>query len=81
MMGDNSEHRFEFPVPTEPAIPVEKLEVAQFECGHTFYCDAEEYVQVYTQGEGRNKTEKSQKASIGVWFGPDHPRWDYSHFS
>lgn len=74
MMGDNSKHRFEFPVPKYPAIPVEKLDVAQFEGGHAFYCDAEGYVQVYTQGEGRNRIDKSLKASIGVWFGPDHPR-------
>ena len=74
MMGENGEHRFEFPVPMETAIPVEKLEVAQFEGGHTFYCDAEGYVQVYTQGEGRNRIDRSLKASIGVWFGPDHPR-------
>ena len=74
MMGENGGHRFEFPVPMETAIPVEKLEVAQFEGGHTFYCDADGYVQVYTQGEGRNRIDRSLKASIGVWFGPDHPR-------
>ena len=60
----------------EPPIPVEELDVAQFEEGlspQSFYCDSEGYVQVYTQGEGKNLIDRSSKASIGVWFGPDHP--------
>ena len=71
MMGENG--RFEFPVPMEPPVPVEELHVAQFEMGQSFYCDADGYVQVYTQGDGKNMIDRSQKASIGVWFGHDHP--------
>jgi len=37
-----------------------------------FYTDDEGFVQVYTQGECRQFLV--EKGSIGVWFGPDHPK-------
>ncbi len=67
---DSSSWRFEFPVPTEPVVPVEQLKLQQFD-QQVFYIDDEGYAQVYTQGECR--TPFTGPASIGVWFGPDHP--------
>ena len=73
-MGENNK-LFKFSVPTEPAIPNEELNVNLFEKGrsHSFYYDNEGYAQVYTQGKGLNVSDWSSGASIGAWFGPDHP--------
>ena len=73
-MGENNK-LFKFSVPTEPAIPNEELNVNLFEKGrsHSFYYDSEGYAQVYTQGKGLNVSDWSSGASIGAWFGPDHP--------
>ena len=80
LMGENDE-RFEFPVPMEPPVPVEELNVVKFENGvsaHSFYCDSDGYApsrrtpQVSTQGEGKNLIDWTTKASVGVWFGSDH---------
>jgi len=57
---------FNYGVSTETVVPIKELKVIQFEGGDTFYCNAEGYVQVYTQGETRNRIDSSDNASIGV---------------
>ncbi|XP_057381052.1 uncharacterized protein LOC130703633 [Daphnia carinata] len=68
------ERRFDlFPVPEEPVLPIEKLTVAIMD-DFEFYCDDENFIQVYTDGSfinGRYKLVDSVSA-IGVWFGPNH---------
>ncbi|XP_046656576.1 uncharacterized protein LOC124349777 [Daphnia pulicaria] len=67
-LGDPS-WRFEFPLPMLPVVPVLELKTEIYD-GQTFYVDDEGYVQAYTQGECR--VPFTGKASIGVWFGPNH---------
>ena len=62
-----------FPVPTEPVIPFERLTVAIMD-DYEFYCDNQDFVQVYTDGSYRDSIGDSH-ASIGVWFGPNHKLW------
>ena len=62
-----------FPVPTEPVIPFERLTVAIMD-DYEFYCDDQDFVQVYTDGSYRDSFGDSH-ASIGVWFGPNHKLW------
>ncbi|KAK4014354.1 hypothetical protein OUZ56_026879 [Daphnia magna] len=66
---DSPTWRFDFPLPTLPVVPVQELKTENFD-GQIFYVDDEGYVQVYTQGECR--VPFREKASIGVWFGPNH---------
>ncbi|XP_059352407.1 uncharacterized protein LOC130703628 [Daphnia carinata] len=67
---DSPTWRFDFPLPMLPVVPVQELKMENFD-GQIFYVDNEGYVQVYTQGECR--VPFHGKASIGVWFGPNHP--------
>ena len=65
-----------FPVPEEPVVPIEQLTVALMD-DYEFYCDDQDFIQVYTDGSyinGRYKLIDSVSA-IGVWFGPNHKLW------
>lgn len=68
---NTTKRRFEwYPVPAEPVVPIERLTIAIME-DHEFYCDDQDYIQVYTDGSYRSRLGNSFSA-IGVWFGPNH---------
>lgn len=67
---ENPSWRFEFPLPMLPVVPMLQMKTETFD-GQVFYVDDEGYAQAYTQGECR--VPFVGKASIGVWFGPNHP--------
>ena len=71
-MGDDDfpDGKFDFPVPSEPVLPMEELKSQAFG-DHLFYISDEGYVQVFTQGECH--VPFRGPATIGVWFGSNHP--------
>lgn len=66
---EHSDMKFDFPVPSEPALPIDELNVTIIG-GTEFFVDNNGYVQAHTYGECY---KPFVEAAIGVWFGPSHP--------